>query len=220
MDSHPLCCLTLGDSGGDPSAITARPPLLTAVIGARLLEQPRRWARTVVKGLSFSGAPPAELHIMTAHGCEEGDDGLLHHVVQAVEVTDLVGVGDEGRCGSSKGQRTGGMRWRAELPSDDISMAQAVLASEGAVRSGRRWLDRWPGGLGDRWCARVSYPSRALPPPTAGSSSGLWAVSSLASAGDPRSGGHLWSYAGRSGSAFGGGVTRGTNAASTSSAWV
>jgi hypothetical protein len=157
---------------------------------------------------------------MTAHGCEEGDDGLLHHVVQAVEVTDLVGVGDEGRCGGSKGQRTGGMRWHAELPSDDISMAQAVLASEGAVGSGRRWLDRWPGGLGDRWCARVSYPSRALPPPTAGSSSGLWAVSSLASAGDPRSGGHLWSYAGRSGSAFGGGVTRGTNAASTSSAWV
>jgi hypothetical protein len=123
MDSHPLCRLTLGDSGGDPSAITARPPPLTAIVGARLPEQPGWRARTVAKGLSFSGTQSPERHVVTVHGCEEGDGGLFHHVVQAVEVTDLVGVGDKGRCGGSKGHRTGGMRRRAELPSDDVSMA-------------------------------------------------------------------------------------------------
>jgi hypothetical protein len=47
-----------------------------------------------------------------------------------------------------------------------------------------------------------------------GGSFELWAASSSASVGDPRSGGRLWSYAGRSGSAFGGGVARGSSATS------
>jgi hypothetical protein len=60
---------------------------------------------------------------VAARGCKEGDGGLLRRVVQAVEVADLAGVGDRGRCGRSKGQSAGSVRWHAEQLPGDISMA-------------------------------------------------------------------------------------------------
>jgi hypothetical protein len=153
---------------------------------------------------------------VAVHGCEEGDSGLLRLVMQAAEVTDLASVGDGGRCGGSKGRHAGGMRQRTEQPADSISTTQAVLPSGVAARFGWGLLNLWAGGWGLRWCARVLNPSRALPSPATGSSSGPQVASSLVFVGDLQSGGHFWSYAGRSGSAFEGGAELGTSAMSVS----
>jgi hypothetical protein len=154
----------------------------------------------VAAGLSFLGAPPPERRTIV-RGCEEGDGRLLRRVAQATEVMDLASVGDGGHCGGLKGQRTGGVRWRAERPPDGVSAAQAVLPSGVVAGSGRGWPVRWAGGLGDRRCS-CSEPLLRAPSSHGG---GLFrAVSGvLVGVGGRSTVG--WSFAGRSGSAFGGG---------------
>jgi hypothetical protein len=108
-------------------------------------------------------------------------------------------------------------QWRSRIPPDSVSMAQAVLALGVVDGSGRGWLDRWAGGGGGVGGPTVCLCTEPLPcTPSFRFEELFRAVGGILAGvvGDPWLGGHLWSYAGRSGSAFGGGVARGTCAMS------
>jgi hypothetical protein len=167
-----------------------------------------------VVGLSFLGAPPPERHAVATRGCEEGDSGILRRVVQAAEVTDPTGVGDKGRRGGSKGQCTGGVRRCTEQSPDNISAAQAALASGVATGSGGGGLAGSVGrGVGGPTVCSFSEPLLCAPSSHCGEL--FWATSGVLD-GVGRRSTVGWSFAGRLGNAFGGGVACDTSATSAS----